>query len=469
MQPSLLALLGVGALLATTWAIVLPPLQGPDESAHVAASTRLVEDGSVRGSAGLPRELLVLSDQRGLGPLVGNLAARPDASPEAERRTAAALRSLGDDRARPLDRRGGPPTRGSARNPLYSLWTAAPYAVGRTAPLVDRLALMRLFNVPLLLITIAACWALAAEVVPASGLARVVAGGVAALQPQLVFLAGVITPDVLLVALTSVFCLVAARVLCRGATRGRALSLLVLAIAATATHTRGAVLLPCAGLALLLALPAGPASRRRAVWAAAGGLAVVAAGAAVAAVALPSLTPYAGRDASVREFASYVWQFYLPPLPFMSEPLGGEYGVRDVLETMWGAFASLEVRYPSWVYDVVIAGLLVAVAGAVAAALRRRPPVLAGRRLALFVGALVLLTLASLHVVAFRLLLVDPTDPIIVGRHLLVLVAPLSLGVAMAVTTLPRRTATVAAALLLGALATLDIAALGLMSARFYG
>jgi hypothetical protein len=469
---ALVALLAVGAVLATTWALVLPPLQGPDESAHVAATTRLVEDGSLRGSSGLPRELLVLSDERGLGPLVGNLAARPDTTARAAARTQAALRALGDERAVPLERRGGPPTRGSARNPLYSAWTALPYTLTREAPLLDRLALMRLFGVPLLLVTIVACWALAAEVMPGSGLAPVVAGGVAALQPQLGFVSGVVNPDGLLVALVSLFCLVAARTLRRGLAWGRVGLLIVLALAASATHYRGAVLFPCAVVAIMLSVPWGelpPRELKRATRLSAVALVLVLGAAIAALVWGPWLTPYSGREASIREFASYVWQFYLPALPFMSAPLGGDYGIREVLETMWGAFGSLEVRYPSWVIDGVTAALVLAAAGVVAAALRRRPAVVAARRLALLLATLAVFTLGSLHVVAYRLLLVDPSDPIIVGRHLLVLIAPLSLAFALAVTTWGRRAGTIAAALLLGSLAALDIAALGLTTARFYG
>lgn len=466
--PALLALLVAGAVLATAWALVVPPLQGPDEAAHVAATTALGERGTLARSAGLPRELLVLADERGLGALVGNLAARPDTGPDARARADAALRALGPERASPRSRAAGLPTRGSARNPLYSAWTVVPYRVARSAPLVDRLALMRLFNVPLLLITIAACWVLAAEALPSSGLARVAAGGLAALQPQLGFISGVVNPDILLVALTSVFCLVAARMLTRGVTLGRVAGMLALGVAATATHGRGAVLLAGALLALLLAVPwhSLPPERRRRLAAGLGALAV--AGAAALALAVSRLSRYAGEEGSVREFSSYVWQFYLPGLPFMDEPLGGDYGVRDVHETMWGAFASLEVRYPSWVYGAVAAVLALVVAGGLAAALRGRPRVVAGRRLALLLGGIAVLTLLSLHVAAYRLLLVDPSDPIVVGRHLLMLIGPLAVALAVAVTALPARAAPVACALVLGALTAMDLAALGLTAARFY-
>jgi hypothetical protein len=286
-------------------------------------------------------------------------------------------------------------------------------------------------------------------------------------------MSGVVNPDVLLVALSSVFCLLAVRLLTRGLTLARVAWLTGVAIAATATHSRGAVLLPCTLLAVALAVPwrtlRPEVKRRLKLLVPVGAVALVAAGAAVLAIGPPSVSPYAGRDASVREFASYLWQFYLPRLSFMNAPIGGDYGLSQVLETMWGAFGSLEIRYPAWVYHLVELALALTVAGVVVAAVRGRPAVVAGRRVALLLGGVVVLTLLSLHLVAYRLLRVDPSDPIIVGRHWLVLMAPLALGVAIAVTGLPRRAAYVGAALSLGALAALDIAALGLSAARFYG
>ena len=117
-----------------------------------------------------------------------------------------------------------------------------PYVAAREPSLLDRLALMRLWNVPLLLVAIAAAWLLAAEALPRAPLAPLVAGGLVALQPQLAFMTGVVNPDVLLVALTSVFCLVAVRLVRRGPSRGRIAALALVVLAALATHARGAAL-----------------------------------------------------------------------------------------------------------------------------------------------------------------------------------------------------------------------------------
>ena len=467
--PPLALLLAVGALLAAPWALVLPPLQGPDESTHVSAVTSLVEHGEL--STDLPRELGVLERDGGFGALIGNLAARAPSGEIAERRLDDALDALGDARADPEPDVEGPAVRGVA----YTLWDAPAYAVAREASLLDRLTVLRLWNIPLLLVTIAACWVFVAEVLPGLVLARVLAAGLAALQPQLVFLAGVVNPDTLLVACSSVFFAAAAALLRRGFGRGRALVVLGAAVLATATHARGGVLVPCAVLALLLAVPwrtlTAQARRRALVSLGAAILVVAAACGAIALVLDLSLTEGAeGQDASAAQLVSYVWQFYLPGLPWMDAPLGGDYGIREVgLETAWGAFANLEVRYASWTYDLLAAALVLVAVGAAAAVWRGRVRLEAGRRLALLTAVVVLAVLAVLHVSAYRLLLVEPTDPIIVGRHLLVLVAPLGLLLGMAVAGLGRRAAPVAASVVLGLLAALHLAGLGLTVSRFYG
>lgn len=476
--PALAALLVLAALLSTAWALVLPPLQGPDESAHIAAVTRLVEDGElVPDSSGLPREVLVLAEQGGLGPLVGNLAARPAWSARDADRVERALDALGDRRAEPVETPVGPPTRGVARNPpAYPLYEAVPYTAARGAGLLDRLTLMRLWNVPLLLAAVVACWLLAAEALPRRPLAPLVAGGLTALQPQLLFLSGVVNPDTALVAGFALWTWVAVRTLRRGLGRRRAVVLLALAVLVAFTHARGIVLLPCTALALALALPWSTWDGRRRLRTAVGlgaaalaGLATLAAALAGLGVSLSGTSLQSSGGFAPRELASYLWQFYLPRLPFMDPSIGGDYGVRQAfVETAWGTFASLEVQFPSWVYDVVQAALVLAVAGFLAAVARRRAGLARPAATAVLLGAVTVGVLAVLHLAAYRLLLVDRSDPVIVGRQLLVLLPVLGVIVAAAITGLGRRAAQAATALLLGGLLALDLAGLGLTVARFY-
>ncbi len=74
----------------------------------------------------------------------------------------------------------------------------------------------------------------------------------------------------------------------------------------------------------------------------------------------------APREASLAGLLSYLWQFYLPPLPNMSYDPLSDYGLWDVWFTGWiGRFGWLDYDFPGWVYTVagiVWGGLLALVA-----------------------------------------------------------------------------------------------------------
>jgi hypothetical protein len=473
-------LLAVTALQTVAWALVTPALQGPDESAHIAAVERLVEHGDLEPKAdtsGLPRELLLLADIERTGPLVGNRDARPAWDAFDERQYDAAVAALGDHARDFIEPKTGPPTRGDSRNPpLYTLYEAVPYALAHGAPLVDRVTVMRLAGIPLAMITVAACWLLAAELIPGSGLAPLVAGGVAALQPERAFLDGVVNPDGLLVALVSLLMLASVRLVRRGPSARRIGVLAGLSVVIMLTHARGTIFVPVAGLAVLLSVPWGSMhGRRRAllIGACVGAIAALIGAyvlmADVLGVSATGASTYPSKSFSARQFVSYVWEFYLPRLPFMDPPLGGDYGFRQVyVETFWGTFGSLEVRFPTWAYDLLEGATLLLLAGLAASLLSWRRSVVRHWREAVVLGAFVVAPIVSLHVIAYRLLRVDPTDPIIVGRHLLVLIAPLSAAVALVVTRLPPRAAAYVAAVVLASLAVMDLAGLGSSFMRFF-
>ena len=92
-------------------------------------------------------------------------------------------------------------------------------------------------------------------------------------------------------------------------------------------------------------------SRRLAV-AGAAGVAALAIVIAVLVARAGVLDSTSGAQFNIREFASYLWQFYLPRLPFMNDSIGPDYGARIAyVETFFGVFASLEVRWPQFVHD----------------------------------------------------------------------------------------------------------------------
>lgn len=470
MRVPLVLLLAVAALGSVAWGLLVPALQGPDESSHLAAVSRIADRGALlpRGDdEGLPRELLALASESGFGPLIGNLGARPYWTALDERRWRNAEARLGAGAAEPVAGAAEtPPVQGANRNPpLYYGYLALPWRAASGAPAIDRIHLARLLNVPLLLATVALTWAIAAMLLPRAPWAPVLAAGMVALWPQLSFLSGTVNPDVLLVTLYTAFVALAVLILRDRVTAVRAAAIAAAALAAAATHARGVLLVPLAAVVLLLASPA-----RRSLLAAAvvaGVVAAVAAGVLYvdATTAEGVSTPF-----SLSALGSYLWQFYFPPLPFMQTPLGGDYGFGDVwVRTYVGTFGSLEVLFPGWVYTVLQWVGLVVLAASVAALVRHRDAVRARWRAVLVLALLALTTVAALHAIAFRTLLIASDDPIIVGRHLLPLLSLVAVGFAVAAHVLPARLRRPFAALVLGALVLLQLGGLGLTLTRFYG
>jgi hypothetical protein len=171
----------------------------------------------------------------------------------------------------------------------------------------------------------------------------------------------------------------------------------------------------------------------------------------------------------LRLLVSYLWQFYLPGLPFMREFTGfPALPAYDFwLKGSWGAFGSLEVRLPEPVY-LALAGLVLAALAAAAVALvrarRRRTLDLAVLGyFALAMGALV----GGLHWVEYQTLLATG-GPFNQGRYLLPLTPLAGVVAATALTLVPERWRRFVLAGGLGGLAALQVLSLALVMGRFY-
>lgn len=462
-------LLAVATVQFLAWMLVLPALQAPDEAEHFAYTQRLVETGQrpPREGDARPRspELDLARIDAGLTPLEGNLSARPYWTALDERLWRARDAALGPH-AR--DARTGPIS--TSRNPPgYYLYAGIAYEAASGGSFFDRLYAMRLANLPLYLLTIVMTWVLAGQLLGRALWPRTVAAGVVALQPQFVAVAAGVSPDPMLIAVWSAFLVLAVRTLRRGLTWPAAAGIGALALASVLTHPRGAPLAILALLVFVLALRPKLAGRVP-VWGIALGGAAALALVVVALVAGAGvLRGSGGAGFSVREFASYVWQFYLPKLPFMSPALGPGFTAKTAfVDTFYGAFASLEVRWPAPVYDVLAAATLVTLAGFAAVAIRARERLRAHADVVVLLLAAPLILLAALHFAAYRSLRSAPGDPVIVGRYLFVLLAPTGVAVAAVVRALPARLAVASGSAVLFSGALLGIAGLGLTAARFY-
>ena len=364
-MPVALALILVAAAIqSVAWDVALPAFQGPDESAHFGYVQHLAETGSPPSSTkgGSPNSLEVAEalNTLNLSSLIGNLGARPAWSAadlalwhKAERSLPAGSRANGNG-----------PNPIAQNPPLYYALMAIPYRVFVWLPLLKRLFVLRLFNALCYLATIALTWLLAGELFGRVRWKQALAAGTVALEPQLAFMSAVINADNLLIAMTTAFLLAAVRLVTRGPSLRRVLAAAVLSGLAALTHGRGLITVPVLCVALLVALiryrpPLGTALRRGAL-----------AGSVVLVALLIDLaverangggTVYGGQVKSLnsdlfnlRHFLSFIYQFFFPRLKSLGPRIGPSYGYRQVfIDTFYGTFGSLEVAFPSWVYDTL--------------------------------------------------------------------------------------------------------------------
>ncbi len=477
-RPLLLLLCAV-ALLGVAWALFVPPFQSPDENSHFGYVQRLAEDFELPGDADralFSTEQLLAHDRSNSDQTAAVLQTKPEWSETAYERWRESEARLPDSARSD----GGGPNPASTNPPLYYLYESVPYLIASGGDIFDRLYLARLGSVLLLLVTVVGTWLLAGELFARNRLLQLVAASVAGLQPMVTFISASVTPDAMLFATWSVAFWLFARILKRGLRTADGVALCAVVGLAVVTKATGYALVPGA----LVVLAAGYVRLDRAPrrWVALAAplvvLAVIVGAWLGTARALdrpavnqvgtgtqnptPSLTSF-----NPREAGSYMWQYYLPRLPFQQR-FGGmpDLPVYDIWLTQgWAAFGWLEVEFPEPVYLLLALLTLALLAGAVVAVVRAWPRV--DRALAAAFALVVLTLLAGLHWTEFRTL-VGGSGAFNQGRYLLPLIALMGAAAAAAVSVLPARRQPVAAALLLGGLAVLQLASLGIVVGRFY-
>jgi hypothetical protein len=455
-----------------SWSILLPPWQGPDEIAHFAYTQRIVETKTIpwfrHGDPGENKpsystELGVAAAWGGVTSLLTNVEGRPPGSPLSER--------LWREHDAPLtraDRQNGGFTSTMVNPPLYYLYASIPYAATSSLSIFDRAWALRLFNLPLLLAIVWLTWLIAGELLPRPRWLQPLATAAVALNPQLVEIASADSPDILLAAVWTAFFYLAIMALRHGPTRGRLLGMAALCVASALTHGRGlAIFAPALFVALCLLWRYRRPSRK-VVY---GGAAILAVGAIVGAyLALSYTTSGHITTQSLRQFGSYMWQFYLPRLGFQNQAIGPvKWGVQQVfIERFYGTYGALDVVFPpgamSWAKWLSIIGIVLAFVGLAMrwGSVRRWPDVTA-----LF-GVAAGFALLQMHLAGFKSLFGGSGDPVITGRYLLPFIVVYGLAIALAVSWLPRRVAPVAAGVVVGLLCLLTIGALGLSLGRYY-
>ena len=483
-------LLPVVALFGVAWALVIPAWQAPDEDVHFAYAQTLSElhklPGEVRGKSDAVNRLPTTARQSLSSEQVDSF--RPTNTDQLVIFPRGIPNWSGDAWNRwraqrhPSAATGGGPNTASTYPPAYYLYESVPYSIAG-GNVFTRLYTMRIASVGWLLVTTVGAWLLAGEVFGRRRTLQLVTAAVVGLWPMVSFVSAMVNPDAMLYALWTLALWLGVKIIKRGLTPGRAAALFGVVGLALITKATSIALLP----GVILALGIGVFRTRRVPR-----RAIVAVAAAAVALALPVASwqgvvrsldrpAYAqsgaisGGGLNKREFLSYVWQFYLPRLPFMTEQrrtfdIPTKYPAYNVwFAQSWGVWGWVTVYFPNRIYALFFALALVVAAGALVAtwrALRARgiwPAIRSAAPVGAFFATILLTLLAGLHLNEYRL-----GVPANQARYLFPLVALAGLVFAQSTLALRGRARLVAVAVLLAALPIYNLASLGYVASRYY-
>ncbi|HTD79602.1 MAG TPA: DUF2142 domain-containing protein [Chloroflexota bacterium] len=472
----LVALLAIVVVIGLSWALLVPPWQAPDEPSHFAYAQSLAERFALPGSK---NRLTFSSEQR-----IANLATaagalefrasqiRPNWSP----------RDFGGYLA--AARRGPSRSDGGGLNPesydppLFYLYSDLAYWATYGGNVLDRYYAMRIWGIGLLVLTVVATWLLIGELMARRRVLQLTGAAVVGLMPGVTFISTSINPDALMIALWTLALWLGARVIRHAARTRDTVSLLAVTAAAALTQPISYALVPAALLAVILGL-ANCRREGRPVRIGPPTLAIVAFAAPVIAwitarahgnPALAQIGAAPGQRArsfNPRQFVSYVWQFYLPRLPWMSRlrvtPGLSVYNVW--VREAWGTFGWLEVPMPSWVYTAT--GSFTALTGVLSAAVVSTFRDRLRWQLVAFFGLALVALLLGLHVTEYRSL-INKQGPFLQGRYLLPVVGLFGLAVSLVLSRLPSRWQGPACAAIVPAMLLLQLLALATVARTYY-
>ena len=357
-------ILAIAVFNAAAWSIITPPFQAPDEVGYIAYVQSIGETGRPPSA---PRRSLVSPELTAAmaGTRYGGLRATTF---HTSVWSSVQQRRLDADLHAPLSRSAtaflGP---AEPEPPLYFALEAIAYRIGQRATLLDRIALMRLGSALLAGITAALAFLFLREALPGRRWAWMVGGLGVAFTPKLGSIGGSVTPDALLFAIAAAVFLCLAQAWRRGVTTRRGLVLGVLLAAGVLTKVNFYALVPGALLGFALA-----ARRSEGAWdrhvagrvGMAAGVAGVLFAAGTAFQVLVWGRPFmVGRPAAPESHVallshlSYIWQIYLPRLPFQARAFPDYRPYDEMLKTFVAGYGRLAVWFPNWVYRIG-AGLL---------------------------------------------------------------------------------------------------------------
>lgn len=368
---------------AAVWAVATPTFQVPDEQTHFGYTQYLAETGRLPSSSAPSRvtlEQVVLSEGTPFS-IEGWPTWMPGQNRHLHRQLRTVRPSAVDNEA--IEAVNNPP--------LYYALEVIPYRAARSLDALDRLFVMRLFSALFAALTVAFTFLFLRELLPGTPWAWTTGALAVAFQPLFAFMAGGVNNDNLMYTCGAILVYLLARAFRRGLSPRLGAALGAVAIAGMLTKSTFAGMLP--GMALGVALAAWravPAQRTRALRGAltAGGvLAVPAAGWVILnqvafGRSLSTLTSglFAQTPrATIGGNVSYLWQYFLPRLWFMSDRFASYPFWEIYVQGFVGRFGWFLIGFPPWVNWLATAAYLAVIALACVALarpglLRRRWP-----------------------------------------------------------------------------------------------
>ena len=460
--------------------VILPPFQGPDEEAHFAYVQHLAETGG--RPDGPDGTGFVYSTEQGeamkwadLFVLRGVLGARPGWTEAQEDRWREIEQSLPDEASSDSGQNAA-----GQNPPLYYALEAIPYHLAPGGSFFNRFYMARLGSAVFYVAAVAFMWLIASELFRPVW-ARTLATAMFALHPKLAMLGALVNPDTFLVLVWTAFLYVGLRIIRHGLTLKRLIGTGATVAASVLTHGRGLAIVPALLVLLGIAYIRWRPPLRQTLVFTAIGLAVAVAGLAVAGVFTSGVTgagsAYGGTIGwvgdtafNLRQFLSYLWQFYLPKLQFMEPAVGVPgYGFREVyIQSFYSDFAWLEIGYPRFAIDLLHAATIVLVIGLYTVAVTRLDALRRNWPTVAFLVLSGLSMVAVLHLTSYTALLTNPGDPVFTGRYLFPLLSLLAVGVTVVVVAMPRRIGAFTSGALVAAGIVLQLSGLGMALVRFY-
>ena len=406
MRGTVATIAAVAFLNAAAWALITPVWHGPDEPDHFAYAQSVAERGETPDKqktdapAFSSRSVVALDAARTYS-VVGLGDTRPPWLAVDDARYRERLeRHPGRE-----DDGGGYLLSTSSHLPGYYLLTVPAYAAADSRDTLSELTAMRLVSALLAAVAAACAFLTLRELAPRRPYLAVAAGLLVAFQPMIAFMFGVVNNDAGVNAAAALLIFLLVRGLRRGLSVPLAIALGATLALLPAMKATGAALYPAAlvGIAGMIWRRHSSADLRG--YAALGGaVAVILAirAAVVSALEGPTAVVAGGIGSATvggtisrvvddpTTFLSYTWQVFLPRLPFMADLHPHRWTAFDVyIKEGWGAFGWLVVRFPEWVYVVIlVVSLLTATLCAFAVVKRRAQAIGLGWELGVLVVAI---------------------------------------------------------------------------------